>query len=197
MNRFKKVLIFLLVVGLAFLVGFGWQYLRARRLADSLKLTADQLSLQRLENTMAAATIEAQRGSYETARRLASDFYTGLQAHVNRMVSADSAQLHAILSQRDETITLLSRGDSQSGESLARQFVLFRRAVGGAAGTLPLGQVQPPAPGTQAAPTGQPAPGTQQQPGTGVIPGARPTPPAARPLPAESMRTDTGGAARR
>ena len=117
-------------VVLAFLVGFGWQFARAHSLQGQLDQAQRELTFQRMEATLGAATIEAQRGGFEPARQLASDFFTRLQAAAPQAPSDGQAQLQRILSQRDQVITQLSRGDAQAGPVLANMFVSYRVAVG-------------------------------------------------------------------
>ncbi len=140
----------LLVAGgvvVAFLVGFGWQFGRAHSLAGQLDQTRRELTFQRMEATLGAATIEAQRGGFEAARELASGFFTQLQAAVDQAPSAGQPQLQQILAQRDQLITELSRSDAGSGAVLSQIFVKYRTAVG----------ENPAAP-----PGAEPAPGTAQ-----------------------------------
>lgn len=130
-----------------FIVAMGWQYMRANRLES-------QLAVARAEATLGASALEAQRGSYEVARLLASDFFTQLQATVGDAPSAIQPQLTTILGQRDATITMLSRNDSQAADVLARMFTQYRAALHGpeAAPTSPMSSSQPPGVSTSVAP---------------------------------------------
>lgn len=129
-----------IAVILLFITAMGWQYVRANRLES-------QLAVARAEATLGASALEAQRGSYEVARRLASDFFTQLQATVGSAPSAVQPQLSTILGQRDATITMLSRNDAQSADVLARMFIQYRTALHGpeAAPAPPMSTGQPPA----------------------------------------------------
>lgn len=129
------------VLALLLLV-IGWQVIRANRLEA-------RLAVATTEATLGAAALEAQRGSYEVARQLASEFFTQLQASVNDSPSDVRPQLNTILGQRDATITMLSRNDAQSAEVLARMFTQYRTALHGPAAA--------PAPPMS---TGQPAGGS-------------------------------------
>lgn len=115
---------------LAFLIGFGWQFARADAFQAQLDQTRRELTFQRLESTLAAATIAAQSGSYEPARQLASDFFTRLQGSMQQAPPAGRAQLQQILSQRDQVITDLSRADPQSAAVLVALFSRYRVAMG-------------------------------------------------------------------
>lgn len=128
-----------IAVILIFIVAMGWQYTRANRLAS-------ELAVARAEATLGASALEAQRGSYEVARRLASDFFTQLQATVGDAPSEVQPQLMTILGQRDATITMLSRNDAQAADVLARMFTQYRTALHGpeSAPTSPMSTSQPP-----------------------------------------------------
>jgi len=162
MSRTRSALFIAGGVVVAFLVGFGWQFARAHSLQGQLDQTERELTFQRLEATLGAATIEAQRGGFEPARQLASDFFTRLQAAADQAPAAGQPQLQQILSQRDAVITALSRGDTQSGAVLAGLFVRYRIAVGEtpATPTAPAGTSA--APGTSAASARPAAPTTTQ-----------------------------------
>lgn len=143
-----------IAVVLIFLIAVGLQYTRAERLESDL-------AVARAEATLGASAIEAQRGSYEVARRLASDFFTQLQATVGDAPAAVRPQLVTILGQRDATITMLSRSDPQSGDILARMFTQYRTALHGpeTAPEPPMSTSQPPGGSTSvAAPDSAPVP---------------------------------------
>ena len=133
---------------LAFAIGFGWQYTRARGLQQQLDVASTDLAFERLEATLAAATIEADRNNYEIARQLASDFFTGLQNEMQRAPEEKQPELQRILSLRDGVITAASRSDSQTGSLLAQLYSTYRVAFGDSPVTL------------QPAPQNQPAPST-------------------------------------
>jgi hypothetical protein len=113
-----------------FLVGFAWQYMSARGYRGELERTEHALTFKRIEATLAAATIEAQRGSFEVARQLASQFFSGLQENIGRAAPGEAPVFTEILARRDVLITALSRNDPQSGPLLAQLFTRYRTAVG-------------------------------------------------------------------
>ncbi len=135
MSRMTKGLLIAGGVIVAFLVGFGWQFGRAHSLQGQLDQAQRELTFQRMEATLGAATIEAQRGDFEPARELTSDFFTRLQGAIDQAPAAGQTQLQQILTQRDQVITELSRNDAQSVGVLAGLFVKYRAAVGEAPGT--------------------------------------------------------------
>jgi hypothetical protein len=131
-----------LIIGFA--IGAIWQYTSARSYADRLEQTEHDLTFKRLEAMLGAATIEAQRGSYEIARQLASDFFTGLQEDLSTATAARQQEFREILRQRDSMITALSRSDPQTGAQLAQLFMRYRIAMGEPVG--PDGSRSPPPP---------------------------------------------------
>lgn len=140
----------ILIAAAAALIGFAigvlWQWTSARDYAGRLAAAEREYTFQRLEATLGAATIEAQRGGYEIARQLASDFFSGLQQNIGRAESAQQSVFQEILAQRDAMITALSRSDPQSGSMLAQLFVRFRVARGEPVG--PNGSTRSTAPDT-------------------------------------------------
>jgi hypothetical protein len=128
-HRLIAAAIAALIIGFA--IGALWQYTSARSYARQLDTTRHDLTFQSLEATLGAATIEAQRGSYEIARQLASDFFSGLQQELGAAATPQRQQeFQEILRQRDSMITALSRSDPQSGSMLAQLFMRYRIAMG-------------------------------------------------------------------
>lgn len=117
---------------LAFAIGYFWQNTRARGIQDRLDTANVELTFERLENKLAAATIEADRGNYEIARQLSSEFFTGLQTDLDRAAEARQPELRRILTQRDVIITSASRSDPQTGSLLAQLYGTYRVAFGDA-----------------------------------------------------------------
>ena len=127
-----------------FAIGAGWQYSSAsayRNDLDATRIELDstrhELTFQSLEATLGAATIEAQRGNHESARRLASDFFTTLQAQIETAPTQAQPALRSILEQRDIIITELSRARLESGGVLAELFAEYRTAMGEPVGPIP------------------------------------------------------------
>jgi len=134
---------------LAFLIGFGWQYTRARSLHDQLQQTNQQLTFKELEATLAAATIEASRGNYEISRQLASRFFTRLQTDIQKAPEDKQTALRAISNQRDVIITAASRSDPQTPSLLGQLYGTYRVTFGDTPVTPQPAPVQPlPAPAT-------------------------------------------------
>ncbi len=128
-EKARKVLYVLAALLIVFLVGAGWQFLRAERLRDELDATRRELAFTRLESRLGAATLEARRGSYEVARQLASDFYSDLQPRIDD--TPDEARRHftAVLDRRDDVITGLSRSQESAGLMLSDLFLRWRSGM--------------------------------------------------------------------
>jgi hypothetical protein len=126
----RTILIAVAAAIVSFGIGAIWQYTRASAFENRLEQTERDLTFQQLEATLGAATIEAQRGSYEIARQLISDFFGGLQTSYQSADAGRQQPFSEILAQRDAMITSLSRSDPQSGSMLAQLFVRYRLAMG-------------------------------------------------------------------
>ncbi|HUE85715.1 MAG TPA: hypothetical protein VMO26_06520 [Vicinamibacterales bacterium] len=122
------------VLLVVFLLGFVPMWLQARSRANERDAAHQALRLAQLENTLAAAAIQARRGDYEPAREAASTFYTNLTAELDRMPSvftpAQRERMLALLADRDQLITLLARADPAVAERLADAYVSYRETMG-------------------------------------------------------------------
>lgn len=125
-------------VVVAFLAGFGWQFLEARSARAERDALRTELAFQELATTLASATIQAEYGSYDGARELMSRFYTGLQEHREEAPAEAMQELGRILESRDAVITSLSRAEEGSRATLARLFVRYQSIFGGPDRALPL-----------------------------------------------------------
>ena len=135
--RVQRFAIYATAVFAAFLGGFVPMWLAARTRANERNAAQQALRLTQIENTLAAATIQARRGDYEPAREAASTFYTNLRAELDRADSGFAGPprdaLQALLAERDQMITLLARSDPAAAERLANTYISYRQT----AGTLP------------------------------------------------------------
>ena len=135
--RVQRFAVYATVVFAAFLLGFVPMWLVARTHANERNAAQQALRLTQIENALAAATIQARRGDYEPARTAASTFYTTLRAELDRVDSGFAVPsrdaLQALLTERDQMITLLARSDPAVAERLANTYISYRQT----AGTLP------------------------------------------------------------
>lgn len=120
-----------IVVVLVFIAAMAMQYLQTRTARAEAATLRRELAVARTEATLGAAALEAQRGGYENARRLASEFFTNLQVSAPQAAVDIRPTLETILDQRDATITMLSRGDPQAAAVLSRMFTEYRAALHG------------------------------------------------------------------
>jgi hypothetical protein len=88
--------------------------------------------LAQLKDTLAAAVIDVQRGEFEPARQLTSDFYTNLRRQVDNdnsslFTPAQREGLRSLLVQRDELITLLARSDPAATDRLLNVYSTYNK----------------------------------------------------------------------
>lgn len=132
----QRFLIYAGVLLIVFLLGFVPMWLRARAASSSLVETEHQLILVRMQSSLASAAIDARRGDYEPARQAASQFFTSLQAELEKgdtsnFTPAQRQGLQPLFAGRDELITLLARSDPASADRLADLFVAYRKTMNG------------------------------------------------------------------
>jgi hypothetical protein len=132
----RRVGLYLGVALVIFLLGLVPMWLRARGHAAQRDAAQRELRVSRMQNTLASAAVDAQRGEYEPARQAASNFFTALREQADAPAGADAAltpaqreALGPLHAQRDEVITLLARGDPASSARLLDMYVAFRKAV--------------------------------------------------------------------
>ena len=133
-HRIRRLVIYVALLLLAFLLGFVPMWLKSSECSSRLDEAERQSILARMENNLASAAIHAQRGDFETARVAASDFFTVLRAATSTDVDSALSQAQKdgarpLLAQRDQIITLLSRGDAASADLLSDLYVSYRELV--------------------------------------------------------------------
>src|ERR1051325_3662584 len=80
----QRFIIYAGVLIVVFLLGLVPMWLKARQCSSSLAETERQLSLVRMQGSLASAVIDARRGDYEPARQAASQFFTSLNAEIDK-----------------------------------------------------------------------------------------------------------------
>jgi hypothetical protein len=135
--QLRNTLIVLAAVAVAFGIGAGWQFNQARQARQALDTARQEMAvmrgeraLEQLERTLALATVAAQFGDFERGRQLASDFFDLLQEHAGTAPPAARSGLDQILTRRDGIITVLSRGQPESGFELASLLMSLQNALG-------------------------------------------------------------------
>ena len=140
-RQVHRVGVYATVVVVVFLLGFVPMWLTARSRASERDALQEALRLAQIENSLAAATIQARRGEYEPAREAASTFYSGLQAELGRpepgVLAPAREALQPLLAERDEMITLLARADESAAERLGNAYVVYRQATANLPGQEP------------------------------------------------------------
>jgi hypothetical protein len=133
-HRVRRFILYVALLLLAFLLGLVPMWWLNSQCSSSLAEAERQSSLARMENSLASAAIDARRGDYETARQAASDFFTSLRTETNKGVDsalsqAEISSLQPLVTQRDEIITLLARGDATSADLLSDLYVSYRELM--------------------------------------------------------------------
>jgi len=132
----RRIGIYAAVLLVVFLLGFVPMWIKARASRLELATAQQQLSIAQMQNSFAAAVIDARRGEYEPARVAASQFFTSLLSEVNKseesaLNAGQRAAVQPLLGQRDEIITLLARSDPAAADRLSDLFATYRKAMGG------------------------------------------------------------------
>ena len=120
----KRALSYVLLAVAFFLLGFLPLWVQAQQAVGQFNQTEQQLRLAQIQNTLGTAVFEAQRGEYELALQSVSNFYTALEAELDRgEASAYSASqqtgMLSLFDGRDDLIALLARDDPASKARLS------------------------------------------------------------------------------
>ena len=112
----KRVALYATISTGFFLLGFVPMWLKATQAIEQRDAAQRGVRLAQLQNTLATAMIDVQRGQYEPARQLTSDFYTNLRRQIDveggsLFTPSEREVLTSLLAERDELITLLARSD--------------------------------------------------------------------------------------
>src|ERR1041384_8865101 len=79
----RRVALYATIATGFFLLGFVPMWLKTTRAIEQRDAAQHGVRLAQLHNTLASAVIEVQRGQYEPARQLTSDFYTNLRRQID------------------------------------------------------------------------------------------------------------------
>jgi hypothetical protein len=125
-----------IVIAAIFLAGCLPMWFKAARLAGERDMAHREIKLLKLENLIAAATIDARRGEYESARQGAARFFSALWLEVDlglqsALTQAQQEPLKALLVHRDDLITLLARSDPACAERLTELYLACRKSLRG------------------------------------------------------------------
>ena len=133
-ERVRRVILYAAVLLGVFLLGLVPMWMTARERARERDAAQAALRISTLQNTLASAAIDARQGRYEPARQSASDFFTNLRAEIERgrdsvFNEAQQNALRPVFDTRDDTITLLARGDPASADRLVDLYNKYRQAT--------------------------------------------------------------------
>lgn len=115
-----------------FLLGYLPMWFKTSSAIEQRDAAQRGVRLAQLKETLATAVIDVQRGDFEPARQLTSDFYTNLR----RQVDGDNGSLftpgqreglRSLLVQRDELITLLARRDPAATDRLFNVYSTYNK----------------------------------------------------------------------
>ncbi len=118
-----------------FLLGFVPMWMKAGNAMAQRDAAQRQVRLGQLQSTLGSAIIEVERGSYEPARQLTSEFYTNLRSQVDGddpsiFTSAQREGLRPLLDERDDVITLLARSDPAAVDRLFSIYLSYNKLAG-------------------------------------------------------------------
>ncbi len=120
-----------------FLLGFVPMWLQSNNAIEQRDASQREVRLSQLQNTLAAAMVDVQRGEYEPARQLTSDFYTNLRTQIDAanasvFTPAQRETLRPLLAERDEVITLLARSDHAAVDRLFAVYSSYNKITSSA-----------------------------------------------------------------
>lgn len=119
----RRVVLYLTLSLGFFLLGFVPMWFKVGSAIEQRDAAQREVRLLQFQNTLGAAMVDVQRGEYEPARQLTSDFYTNLRIQIDAtnasvFTSAQRETLRPFLAERDDVITLLARSDPAAADRL-------------------------------------------------------------------------------
>ena len=126
----RRVALYAMIASGFFLLAFVPMWFKAAWAIEQRDAAQRGVRLAQLENTLAAAVIDVQRGHYEPARQLTSDFYTDLRRQVDEdhgspFTPSQREALKSLLAERDDLITLLARSDPSATDRLFAVYATY------------------------------------------------------------------------
>jgi hypothetical protein len=133
----RRLAVYLTLAGGFFLLGFVPMWFQAKSAIEQRDAAQREARLVQLQNTLGAAMIDVQRGEYEPARQITSDFYTNLRGQIDAgnasvFTAAQREKLRPLLVQRDDVITLLARSDPASVDRLFAIYLSYNKLANSA-----------------------------------------------------------------
>lgn len=130
MDRNRQIATIAGIALVAFLLGFVPQWMRAGRAGEDRDAARFELRMSRTEGKIGAALTESLRSNYERSRQLMTEVFDELQASAPRLQGTQRREVDAILSGRDEIITLLARAAPESSQRLMLLYTRYHTAFG-------------------------------------------------------------------
>lgn len=132
----KRVALYITLSLGFFLLGFIPMWLRAGNAVEQRDVAQREVRLHQLQDTLAAAMVDVQRGEYEPARQSTSDFYTSLRHQIDAggasiFTPSQRERLRPLLTERDEVITLLARSDTAAVDRLFSIYSTYKKLNNG------------------------------------------------------------------
>lgn len=127
--------IFAAILLIVFLIGLIPMWMQKRAVTNELATTQKQLRKAEIKGLLTSAIVESNRGEYEPARKDTSEFFTRLQAEIDKgeesaLTKAERDKLATIFTNRDATITMLAQRDQASTQRLTDIFVNYQKTIG-------------------------------------------------------------------
>lgn len=156
-SNLRRFGIYALILLIVFLLGLIPMWLQKREVSQELEIIQKLLRKSEIKSLLTTAIVESKRGEYEPARKDTSDFFTRLNAEIDKgeesaLTEQERAKLKTIFTNRDATITMLAQRDQASVERLTDIYVTYQQAVGQTVSTAP-----PVAPTSATTPVASPA----------------------------------------
>jgi hypothetical protein len=134
-GKLAKVGIYAVILLIAFLAGLIPMWLSARTCEAEHAETKKLLVKEQIANLVSSAIVDSGRGEYETARQEASDFFTKLNAEIDKAEGSaykkeQIDKLKSVFDTRDALITLLAQRDQASSARLTDIYLKYQSAIG-------------------------------------------------------------------
>ncbi len=119
-----------------FLLGIVPMWLKAGAAIEQRDAAQREVRLGQLQNSLAAAMVDVQRGDYEPARQTTSEFYTSLRTQLDAgdqsvFTATQREKLRPLLAERDDLITLLARSDPAAADRLFAVYSTYKKLNNG------------------------------------------------------------------
>ncbi len=130
MQAGSKILAVIILILLAFLVGFLPQYLARRDLEAQIDDLRFKLNLAELRDELALTYLHAARSDYGTAQEFSTSFFNRLGDVLSRITDEQLvSRLEEIMAARDEVTTGLARAEAAVRERLQQLLLTLHQAT--------------------------------------------------------------------